>query len=115
VAINVFQVTESSPDWSYYGPCKVKFVPFIVIQLQGCFVDFVMHGAGWLNVQTGVSRVIIEPYGDCFSGVKEAAISTISTEMKMDHKVSTIVHAIYSVLKEGFMLLVSERMFRVWP
>ncbi|KDR22947.1 Vacuolar protein sorting-associated protein 13B [Zootermopsis nevadensis] len=81
------KVTESSPDWSYYGPRKVKFIPFLVIQLQGCFVDFVMHGAGWLNVQTGVSQVTVEPYGDCFCGVKEAAISTSAIEMK-DHKVT---------------------------
>jgi hypothetical protein len=74
-----------------------------------------MHGAGWLNVQTGVSRVTIEPYGDCFCGVKEEAISTSSTEMKMDRKVSTIVDATFSMLKEGFMLLISGRMFKVWP
>jgi hypothetical protein len=74
-----------------------------------------MHGAGWLNVQTGMSRVTVEPYGDCFCGVKEAGISTGSTEMKMDHKVSTMVDATYSMLKEGSILLVSERMFMVWP
>jgi hypothetical protein len=49
-----------------------------------------MHGAGWLNVQTGVSRVTIEPYGNCFCGVKEVATSTSSVEFKMNQKVSTI-------------------------
>lgn len=72
-----------------------------------------MHGAGWLNVQTGVSQVTVEPYGDCFCGVKEAAISTSAIEMK-DHKVSVILNANYSLLQEGFILFISERMFRVW-
>jgi hypothetical protein len=57
-----------------------------------------MHGTGWLNVQTGMSRVTIEPYGDCFCGVKEAAVTTSSVEMKMDHKVSTVVDATFIFL-----------------
>jgi hypothetical protein len=65
------------------------------MQLQGCFVDFVMHGAGRLSFQTGVSRVTIEPYGDCFCGVKEAATSTSSVEMKMKQMVSTVIDETY--------------------
>jgi hypothetical protein len=57
-----------------------------------------MQGTGWLNVQTGMSRVTIEPYGDCFCGVKEAAVTTSSVEMKMDHKVSTVVDATFIFL-----------------
>jgi hypothetical protein len=89
VAANIFQVTESAPELSYYGPRKVKFIPFLIMQLQGCFFDFVMHGAGLLNVQTGVSRVTIEPYGNCFCGVKDAPTSTSSVDIKMNQKVST--------------------------
>lgn len=92
---NAFQVKDSTPDWSYYGPRKVKFNPFLVIHLQGCFLDFVMHGAGWLNVQTGMSQVIVEPYGNCFCGVKEATASACSEGMKMNQKVSTILSTVF--------------------
>ncbi|PSN31469.1 hypothetical protein C0J52_23171 [Blattella germanica] len=56
------KVTESLPDRSYYGPRKVKFIPFLTVQLQGCFMDFIMHGAGWLNVQLGVGQASVQPY-----------------------------------------------------
>ena len=88
---NAFQVKDSAPDWSHYGPRKVKFNPFLVIHLQGCFLDFVMHGAGWLNVQTGLSQVIVEPHGNCFCGVKEATASACPEGRRMDQKVSTIL------------------------
>lgn len=91
---NAFQVKDSAPDWSYYGPRKVKFNPFLVIHLQGCFLDFVMHGAGWLNVQTGMSQVIVEPHGNCFCGVKEATTSACPEGRRMDQKVSTILSTV---------------------
>jgi hypothetical protein len=94
VSANIFQVTESAPELSYYGPRKVKFIPFLIIQLQGCFVDFVMHGARMLNVQTGVSRVTIEPYGNCFCGVKDTPTSTSSVEIKTNQKVSKQMYAV---------------------
>lgn len=96
----MFQVTESAPELSYYGPRKVKFIPFIIIQLQGCFVDFVMHGAGRLNVQIGVSRVTVEPCGNCFCGVKEAPTSTSTTESKMNQKVSAMLYAFFLFHKD---------------
>ncbi|XP_069674298.1 intermembrane lipid transfer protein VPS13B isoform X2 [Periplaneta americana] len=80
------KVTESAPDRSYYGPRKVKFIPFLIIHLQGCFVDFLIHGAGWLNVQTGLSRVVVEPFGDCFCGVKEASNGTCSEETSVNQQ-----------------------------
>jgi len=89
-----FQVKDSAPDKSYCGPRKVKFNPFLVIHLQGCFLDFVMHGAGWLNVQTGMSQVTVEPYGNCFCGVKEATTSACPEGRRMDQKVSTIVSTV---------------------
>lgn len=94
VSKNAFQVKDSAPDWSYYGPRKVKFNPFLVIHLQGCFLDFVMHGAGWLNVQIGMSQVIVEPHGNCFCGVKEATTSACPEERRMDQKVSTILSTV---------------------
>jgi hypothetical protein len=95
VSENALQVKDSAPDWSYYGPRKVKFIPFLVIQLQGYFLDCVMHGAGWLNVQTGISKLIVEPYGNCFCGVKEATASVCSEGMKMNQKVSTILNTVF--------------------
>ncbi|XP_067008128.2 intermembrane lipid transfer protein VPS13B [Anabrus simplex] len=65
------KVTESTSERSYYGPRKVKFVPFLVLQLHGCFVDTVIHGVGWLNAQVGISYANLQPYGDCFCGLKE--------------------------------------------
>jgi hypothetical protein len=91
---NAFQVKDSAPDWSYYGPRKVKFNPFLVIHLQGCFLDFVMHGAGWLNVQTGMSQVTVEPHGNCFCGVKEATTSAGPECRRMDQKVSTFLSTV---------------------
>jgi hypothetical protein len=88
---NAFQVKDSAPDRSYYGPRKVKFNPFLVIHLQGCFLDFIMHGAGWLNVQIGMSQVTVEPHGNCFCGVKEASTSACPEENRMNQKVSTIL------------------------
>lgn len=91
---NAFQVKDSAPDWSHYGPRKVKFNPFLVIHLQGCFLDFVMHGAGWLNVQTGMSQVTVEPHGNCFCGVKEATPSACPEGRRMDQKVCTILSTV---------------------
>ncbi|XP_047111784.1 vacuolar protein sorting-associated protein 13B [Schistocerca piceifrons] len=65
------KVTESTSERSYYGPRKVKFVPFLFLQLQGCYGDVMMHGSRWLNARMGISYASLEPHGDCFCGVKE--------------------------------------------
>jgi hypothetical protein len=54
-----------------------------------------MHGAGWFNVQTGMSQVIVEPCGNCFCGVKEATTSACSEGMKINQKVSTILGTVF--------------------
>ncbi|GLH10327.1 Vacuolar protein sorting-associated protein 13 [Gryllus bimaculatus] len=63
-----FKVTESTVERSYYGPRKVKFIPFLVIQMNGAFVDVVINGPSWFNLQVGLSFVSLEPCGDCFCG-----------------------------------------------
>ncbi|KAJ9586218.1 hypothetical protein L9F63_020127, partial [Diploptera punctata] len=76
------KITETTPDRSYYGPRKVKFIPFLAVQLQGCFMELVMQGVGWLNAQFGVSRVTVQPSGDCFCGVKDVPSSSSTPEGK---------------------------------
>ncbi|XP_063236346.1 intermembrane lipid transfer protein VPS13B [Bacillus rossius redtenbacheri] len=67
-----FKVTESSAEKSFYGSRKVRFVPFLQLDLQGCYLSCVAHGAVWLNTRLGASGVRLRPAGQCFCGQDEA-------------------------------------------
>jgi hypothetical protein len=77
------QITEQTSERSYYGPKKVKFVPFLDVQFKGSSFELVTHGKVWLNAQMGVSEFFVQPHSNCFCGVKDTMVEHDKPESRV--------------------------------
>ena len=60
-------------DQSISGPTRLRFQPFLTIRMQGCYIQVLLAGIQWVNVQGGISHLTLEPAAHCLCGVPEDA------------------------------------------
>lgn len=47
------------------APSRLRFQPFLTARMQGCFLEVVLAGVEWVDVQGGVSHLTLEPTSPC--------------------------------------------------
>jgi vacuolar protein sorting-associated protein 13B len=54
------------------APSRLRFQPFLTARMQGCFLQVTVAGVEWVDVQGGVSHLMLEPSSSyCLCGVQE--------------------------------------------
>lgn len=64
-------MSETSGDRAYYSQRKVKYIPLLVLHVQGVYVEMLILGVKWFNVTLGVSEAVMVPIGNCTCSFKE--------------------------------------------
>jgi vacuolar protein sorting-associated protein 13B len=47
------------------APCRLRFQPFLAARMQGCFIQVTVAGVEWVDVQGGISHLMLEPSSPC--------------------------------------------------
>ena len=66
-----FKWAELIRDATISGLARLRFQPFITVHMQGCYLDMVLGGVDWVNVQGGISHLTLEPTSYCLCGATE--------------------------------------------
>lgn len=53
------------------GQNRLRFQPFLTARMQGCFLEVLLAGVEWVDVQGGVSHLTLEPTQSCLCGIAE--------------------------------------------
>ena len=53
------------------GQSRLRFQPFLTARMQGCFLEVLLAGVEWVDVQGGISHLTLEPAQSCLCGVAE--------------------------------------------
>nr|XP_045624119.1 vacuolar protein sorting-associated protein 13B-like [Procambarus clarkii] len=94
-----FKLTESVQDSGYFGPTKMRFTPFMRVEHQGSFVTVVIRGLEAVNVQLGISSLIVDPVGHCICGIADIQEGNVSAGQ--DQSMAVKVMSFLSIGQEG--------------
>lgn len=68
----LFKSQEVFKDPIVYSTKKIKYIPFLKIEMNGIYCDSVQLGTKWFNMNGGISSIGIYPMGDCSCGHKQS-------------------------------------------
>ena len=65
----------------HYGPQKIAFRPFILLEGEGIAVDILMQGLIFFDAQIGITTLKMTSQGQCICGVSDEKDERVSTEV----------------------------------
>ena len=74
-----FKVTERQKDKSLFGSTKLRFTPFLRLDLAGIVQEVIVKGVHTVNATVGVSEVCLVPVGDCLCGARDTLLASTTT------------------------------------
>jgi len=69
------KLTEHQKEKSLFGSTKLRFTPFLRLDLSGMVHEVVVKGIHTVNVNAGISEVCLLPVGDCLCGARDTALA----------------------------------------
>lgn len=58
------KTSKSVKSKGFYGGQRHVFDPFLVLSLQGVYLNLSSLGHDWVNVQGGISQIVLSPVGE---------------------------------------------------
>ena len=70
------KLTERHKEKSLFGSTKMRFSPFLRLDLSGLVHEAIIKGIHTVNVTGGISEICLVPVGDCLCGARDTALAT---------------------------------------
>ncbi|XP_052096921.1 intermembrane lipid transfer protein VPS13B-like isoform X1 [Mytilus californianus] len=67
----MFKLTEKLREKVHYGPQKIAFKPFILLEGEGIAVDILVKGLAFFDAQVGITHLKMLCQGQCICGIKD--------------------------------------------
>ncbi|CAC5371342.1 VPS13B [Mytilus coruscus] len=67
----MFKLTEKLREKVHYGPQKIAFRPFILLEGEGIAVDILVKGLTFFDAQVGITHLKMLCQGQCICGIKD--------------------------------------------
>ncbi|KAJ8322212.1 hypothetical protein KUTeg_000683 [Tegillarca granosa] len=67
----VFKLTEKIREKVHYGPQKVAFRPFMLLEGEGIALEILVQGLLFFDVQFGVTNMLLTSQGQCICGAED--------------------------------------------
>ncbi|XP_063419366.1 intermembrane lipid transfer protein VPS13B-like [Mytilus trossulus] len=69
----MFKLTEKLREKVHYGPQKIAFRPFVLLEGEGIAVDILVKGLAFFDAQVGITHLNMLCQGQCICGIKDDA------------------------------------------